>query len=174
MDTLDMLEEILSGYNGTLFVVSHDRDFLDQVVTRVLAFEGDGIIEHHIGGYTDYMEAKAKGLLESDEGKKSNKVNEVYKADNVDNIYNVNNINKANSTKSKKLSYKIQFEYDNLPAKIKALEVEINQLQTELDSADLYLKNPNRFNDASTRIGAAQKELEAAENRWLEIEEMLG
>jgi ATP-binding cassette subfamily F protein uup len=167
MDTLDMLEEILAGYNGTLFVVSHDRDFLDQVVTRVLAFEGDGIVEHHIGGYSDYMDAKEKGLLESNDNKKADKVNAVNKVDKVDKL------DKEISSKPKKLSYKIQFEYDNLPAKMKALEEEINHLQKELDDAGLYLKNPNRFNEASTRIGVATSELETAEMRWLEIEEML-
>src|SRR4029077_10589936 len=60
MDTLDMLEEILAEYEGTLLVVSHDRDFLDQTVSKILAFEGDGKIEGYIGGYSDYLEAKHK------------------------------------------------------------------------------------------------------------------
>jgi ATP-binding cassette subfamily F protein uup len=168
MDTLDMLEEILSHYKGTIFVVSHDRDFLDQIVTRILAFEGNGVVHNMIGGYSDYIEAKEKGLLGEDadkghfsESRGSNKKS--VKEEKSE---------KVETKQNKKLSYKFQFELDNLPAKIKALEEEIKTLNLELENPDLYMKNPERFDGASKRVGKAQSELEAAELRWLELDEM--
>ena len=111
MDTLDMLEEILSKYQGTLIVVSHDRDFLDQTVTRILAFEGDGKIESCIGGYSDYLEKK-NGTVKSEKPLEQKK-----------------NISDSNAPQEKKpaqkLSYKLQRELNQLPQKIENLESEI-------------------------------------------------
>jgi ATP-binding cassette subfamily F protein uup len=160
MDTLEMLEEILSKYNGTLFVVSHDRDFLDQIVTRVIAFEGDGLVEHNVGGYTDWIEFK------KEREKKIVKENS--------NSYSKNKAEKENTNKSaaKKLTYKLQFELDNLPAKMEQLENEIAQLQDLLADPELYTANPAMFNNASQKIGQLQKELDKCELRWMELEEM--
>jgi len=129
MDTLDMLEEVLSQYDGTLLVVSHDRDFLDQTVTKILAFEGDSKIEGYIGGYSDYIEAKKK--FNAKEKKNEKHITESKASPAAP--------SSSTKSKSKKLSYKLEYELEHLPKKIEAL---------------------------------ARDELETAETRWLEIEEM--
>lgn len=157
MDTLDMLEEILAKYTGTLFIVSHDRDFLDQTVTKTLAFEGDGVVDGYIGGYSDYLEAK------------SNKDKNDHKTDKKEKKEKQSSTKKQNNNK---LSYKLQFELDNLPEKISELEKEIQELHHVLADANLYTKNPEKFDDATKRIGIAEDKLEKAELRWLELSEM--
>jgi len=158
MDTLEMLEEMLAAYHGTLIVVSHDRDFLDQTVTKILAFEGDANVEGHIGGYTDYMEAsgKAFAMEEKPKAKKKTKHEEEPKPE----------------SRPVKLSYKLQYELEQLPHQISALEEEIKQLSQDLADAELFHKDPQAFDEKSKRLPLAEAELEAAELRWLELEEM--
>ncbi len=154
MDTLDMLQEMLAEYQGTLLVVSHDRDFLDRTVTEVLAFEGDSLVETHMGGYTDYHNAKKPALKQA--------AKPAFKM-------------AAEPPRAKspaKMSFKFVHELEKLPAKITALEKEIEELKLLLSDADLYTKSPDRFDSASKRIGRAQVELESSEQRWLELEEM--
>lgn len=161
MDTLDMLEEILSGYQGTLIIVSHDRDFLDQTVTKILAFEGDGVIEGHIGGYSDYLAARkvqqrGEMLSHREEAARDEK----FAAANAD------------KTPAKKLSFKIQYELDNLPAKIAELEKEIEDLSMKLEDSTLYSRDAAAFNIYSGRLSQAEHEKDVAETRWLEIDSM--
>ncbi|MEK7801381.1 MAG: ATP-binding cassette domain-containing protein [Pseudomonadota bacterium] len=161
MDTLDMLEEILSGYQGTLIIVSHDREFLDQTVTKILAFEGDGVIEGHIGGYSDYLAARklqqrGEMLSHREEAARDEK----FAAANAD------------KAPAKKLSFKIQYELDNLPAKIAALEKEIEDLSMKLEDSTLYSRDAAAFNAYSGRLSQAEHEKDVAETRWLEIESM--
>lgn len=160
MDTLDMLEEILSQYQGTLFIVSHDRDFLDQTVTKTLAFEGNGIVDGYIGGYSDYLQAVSGNQPNDKEEKKSpqKKKEPAKKQENQTN----------------KLSYKLQFELDNLPEKISNLEKEIKELHELLSDPKLYMSEPEKFDKATKRVGKAQEELEKSELRWLELSEMKG
>lgn len=154
MDTLDMLEEVLAEYKGTLFVVSHDRDFLDQTVSKILAFEGDGVVEGHIGGYSDYLAEKGGLAPKKGDGKKEKKQQE-----------------KAPKA-SKKLSYKLQYELDHLPGKIEKIEQEIAQCHTRLEDANFYTEDPDGFDKAVKRVAQLQEELEQLESRWLELEEM--
>lgn len=156
MDTLEMLEEILSHYKGTLFIVSHDRDFLDQTVTQILAFEGDADVERYIGGYSDYLEAikeqePAPEIIQKKKPKKA--VIEEPK-------------------NAVKLTFKLQHELDNLPAKMAELEKEVKDIWQLLADPKLYSENPELFDKCSKRSVAAKKELEQAEARWLELEEM--
>ncbi|MBV8939279.1 MAG: ABC-F family ATP-binding cassette domain-containing protein [Alphaproteobacteria bacterium] len=157
MDTLDMLQEMLAEYQGTLLVVSHDRDFLDRTVTEVLAFEGDGEVAGYMGGYSDYAaQKKARAATGKGVEKKAVKAG------------------KAPPTpppKPPKLSGKQKHELEKLPGKIAALEKELEGLRETLMDADLYTANPEAFTNATRRYGQAQQELEAAEARWLELEE---
>ena len=158
MDTLDMLQEILADYQGTLLVVSHDRDFLDRTVTEVLAFEGDAVVECHMGGYSDYHAAKKNTQKLAVAAKKQER-------------------EKPEIPRNKPvlaMSGKMRHELEKLPLKIKALEEEFLTLKTLLDDVDLYTKNPEKFDTASTRFAIVQHELETAETRWLELEEMSG
>lgn len=167
MDTLEMLEEILSKFNGTLFVVSHDRDFLDQIVTRVIAFKGDAIVEQNIGGYTDYLEFSGGGKKQNNNKNNKKPTSEKIIANENNELNDTNIIKKPN-----KLSYKLQFELDNLPKKIEDLTSQIDSLNKLLADPDLYTTHPEKFDDASRKIGVLTKQLEKAEDRWLELEEM--
>ncbi|MCS5596681.1 MAG: ATP-binding cassette domain-containing protein [Alphaproteobacteria bacterium] len=165
MDTLDMLEEILVNYTGTLFVVSHDRDFLDQVVTKTLAFEGEGKVEGYIGGYSDYMEArKAEAQKAEKKEKASQKPNKAEVKSETQPV--------AKPQPTKKLSYKLQYELDNLPEQISGFEEEIETLNKKLADADFYNKDPEGFMNATKDLDTAKRRLERAETRWLELEEM--
>lgn len=155
MDTLDMLQEMLAEYQGTLLVVSHDRDFLDRTVTEVLAFEGNAVVENYIGGYSDYQRAKkqARVPVEKMAEKKAT-------------------VSPPPEPSKVKLSGKERHELEKLPAKIAALEQELKELMTMLQDATLYTNNPDAFDKATRRFGSAQKELELHETRWLELEEL--
>ena len=161
MDTLDMLEEILTEYEGTLLVVSHDRDFLDQSVTKILAFEGNGKIEGYIGGYSDYLEAKHK----ENPAQPSSLIKEIKKP--------VEQAEKEEKKSAQKISYKLQYELDRLPAKIERLEEEIGELGDTLNDPALYSSDPGAFQNAARRLAEAREELERIEHRWLELQEML-
>ncbi|MDX1921801.1 MAG: ATP-binding cassette domain-containing protein [Alphaproteobacteria bacterium] len=164
MDTLDMLEDILAGYTGTLIVVSHDRDFLDQTVSKMLAFEGDGKVEGVIGGYQDYLAFKQKRDAKKPAGEQ---VQEKPKAQPV----------KSEPRKVEKpaikLSYKHQYEWEQLPDKIAKLEHEIADLNTLLQDADFYARDIDAFHEATKRHAAATHELEKAEQRWLELDALI-
>jgi ATP-binding cassette subfamily F protein uup len=154
MNTLDMLQELLAEYKGTLLIVSHDRDFLDRTVTEVLAFEGEAIVEGYIGGYSDYAAKKKMSIPPKNSEKKAIAATAITKTSPI-----------------KILSGKERHELEKLPQKIAQLEAEIKILREELLDVDFYSKNPNGFDVASTRFATAQYELESAENRWLELEE---
>ncbi len=163
MDTLDMLTDILKNYDGTLFVVSHDRDFLDQVVTKTLVFEGDGEVEGIIGGYSDYIAFK-----KNNEALKKAETTPAKKTQINDNPPKEE---KKKST-AKSLSYNLERELSLLPDQIKNLEQEIKTIEEKLADPDLYTKETDIFATLSTRLPEAQGELETAELRWLELEEM--
>jgi ATP-binding cassette subfamily F protein uup len=160
MDTLDMLEEILANYKGTLFVVSHDRDFLDQTVTKILAFEGGGEVEGYIGGYSDYLrESGKKGRTEKSDNMGKTKSSKISQ-------------NKKSKKASNKLSYKLQRELDGLPDKIDRLTKEISALKERLSDADFYISDKDGFDEASLQLVKSQEKLENYEARWLELEDM--
>ena len=156
MDTLDLLEEILINYKGTLIIVSHDRDFLDQTVTRILAFQGNGKVIDCIGGYSDYLKLKKnsfknKNLIKHD----LNKV----KKDNQSKISNNN-----------KLTYKLEHELSIIPSEIEKLETIISQMNNILSDADLYTKNIDKFLESSKTLEMSKKKLDELETRWLELD----
>ena len=156
MDTLDLLEEILISYKGTLIIVSHDRDFLDQTVTRILAFQGNGKVIDCIGGYSDYLKLKKnsfknKNLIKHD----LNKV----KKDNQSKISNNN-----------KLTYKLEHELSIIPGEIEKLETVISQMNKILSDADLYTNNIDKFLESSKTLEMSKKKLDELETRWLELD----
>ncbi|MDO8607094.1 MAG: ATP-binding cassette domain-containing protein [Phaeospirillum sp.] len=153
MDTLDLLEEVLADYDGTLLVVSHDRDFLDRLVTSIIAVEGDGDVREYTGGYTDYLNqrpARDDGTAPKPAAPKAPQA-------------------KAPSPRTR-LSYNEARELDQLPAKMDALATELARLEADLADPGLYTRDPARFQKFAARADAARAELEAAEERWLELE----
>jgi len=159
MDTLDLLQEVLADYKGTILLVSHDRDFLDRVVSSSIVLEGDGSITEYAGGYSDYIMQKKltqRAELAEPEKKKAKVVQLPVGA----------------KKKSKKLSYNDQRALDNLPAEVESLTMELAQMEAELSDPTLYAKDPSKFDALSKKIEAARIDLDEKEIRWLELEEL--
>ena len=157
IETLELLEEQLLAYNGTLLLVSHDREFLDNVVTSTFVLEGDGEVRQYPGGYADY-ERQVSGSLGPRVGGSRNP--NTPKPANPKT--NPNTPKPANPKTSQKLSYKEQRELDALPDRIDALEKEV---------AAILASDPIKCRDDYARVPALQAELDAAVERWAELEE---
>ena len=156
MDTLDILKERLDEYEGTLLVVSHDRDFLDQMVTSVIALEGNGDIAEYAGGYTDYLRQRPK--IESPKGisQKAQRPTSKRKP--------------APERRLKRMSWRETRDLEELPAQIAALEKEIASLERILGDPGLFATDPAKFEMNATRLAAAMADRTAAEQLWLELE----
>jgi ATP-binding cassette subfamily F protein uup len=161
MDTLDMLEDMLSQYTGTLLVVSHDRDFLDQTVSKVLAFEGDGRIDAVIGGYQDYL-AKRKN-----NDRLAGKIDEPTKP-----VKGKKDAVPAPKKQTVKLSYVQEYELKQLPIKIIALEKEIAFVENQLADHELYTRDAALFDKLTRDLAHAKSALHAAEDQWLHLDEL--
>ncbi|GGF17534.1 elongation factor 3 [Aliidongia dinghuensis] len=158
MDTLDLLEEVLADYDGTLFLVSHDRDFLDRLVTSVIAVEGDGEVEEYVGGYSDYLRQRPTKT----EPAKAEQAKAAPKATPAP--------AKAEKPKAARLGFKEQHDLQRLPGVIEALGQEQTALQKALADPQLYARDRAAFERATARLDALQAELAEAEDRWLELE----
>ncbi len=145
IETLELLEEQLLNYKGTLLLVSHDREFLDNVVSSTFVLEGDGEVRQYPGGYEDYIRQRGEGVKTqvADERK-------------------IARVEKADASGKKKLSYNEKRELESLPSKIEALEKEIAEIEAQLVAGKIY---------GSARLEIAQTELENAVNRWAELAE---
>ncbi len=159
IDTLDLVESILSGYNGTLVVVSHNRDFLDKLVNKILFFKGNGEVVLFNGGYHDFLNNKDLLINDSDDSLKIDHKAEKYKK------------NSSKVTK-KKLTFKLQYELNNLPKQIDLLKEQIDHFEKILEAPDLYKKDYDLFITSSEKLGSLQLELDTKEQRWLELMEL--
>ncbi|UEM02160.1 ATP-binding cassette domain-containing protein [Skermanella rosea] len=153
MDTLDLLEEVLSDYDGTLLLVSHDRDFLDRLVTSVIAVEGAGEVQEYVGGYSDYVTQRPDRA--APDAAKARKKDAGPPAE---------------AKQRRKLSYQQQRELDQLPKRMEDLGGKIKAAEAKLADADFFSRDPAGFQKTSEGLGKLQAELEAAEERWLELE----
>ena len=152
LETLEMLEDVLSAYEGTLLVVSHDRAFLDNVVTSTLVFEGDGCIGEYLGGYREWMAHRSVNEASRTPLEKSV----------VPTVVPVEN----DASLRKKLSYKEQRELESLPARIETLESEQVQLQQLISSGDFYRRNKLEITQTLERVADLKQELDEAYSRW--------
>ena len=157
-DTLDLVESILSEYNGTLIVVSHNRDFLDKLVNKILYFKGNGEVIVFNGGYQDFLAHKEELIGVSKELANNDKASEPSK--------------KSNDSNKKKLTFKIKFELENLPKEIDKIKEDLTELEKILSNPDLFDEDQNKFIETSEKIGNLQLLLEKKEDRWLELLEM--
>ncbi|WP_119459080.1 ATP-binding cassette domain-containing protein [Rhodospirillaceae bacterium SYSU D60014] len=157
METLDLLQEVLDDYDGTLLLVSHDRDFLDRLVTSIIAVEGNGVAAEYPGGYSDYRRQRPT----EDASRPAKKATTTGKPPQT----------KPEEQRPTRLSYKEQRELDGLPTRLEALETEIAELEQRLSDSGLYARDPAAFERITQRLNAANAELANAENRWLELEE---
>ncbi|MDP6969107.1 MAG: ATP-binding cassette domain-containing protein [Gammaproteobacteria bacterium] len=164
IETLELLEELLADYQGTVLLVSHDRVFLDQVVTSCLVFDGQGNIEESVGGYSDWH--GRGGRLQSALARSGQAGQALSLADTE--------VAKPVAAKqAKKLSYKVQREFDQLPGLIEALEAELAALQSQVGEPDFYHQEHTLVTAKLAELNDKEIALETAMERWMEIEEML-
>ncbi len=155
IETLELLEELLLDYAGTLFLVSHDRTFLDNVVTSVIAFEGDGRLAEYAGGYEDWLRCKAR--VETEAEKKTSAPARPRPA-------------QEKTAAKPKLSFKEQREIEALPGQIEALEKEQHAIGEQLADGELYRTNPDEVKRLQARNAEIEDELLVALARWEELE----
>ena len=162
VETLELLEEQLLNYKGTLLVVSHDREFLDNVVTSTYVLAGDGEVRVSAGGY-----AEAARLLKKVEDAQREAVKAAQSAQAASAAPSA----AAESSAARKLSYKETRELESLPGRIEALETEIAEIESTLADPSIYAKDNARAVAMTARLPQAREELDAAETRWLELSE---
>jgi ATP-binding cassette subfamily F protein uup len=155
LETLDLLQEVIADYDGTVLIVSHDRDFLDRTVTITLGLDGSGKVDVVAGGYEDWVRKRYEDHRPT-QSKATAQVSAVPKT----------------RAASSKLSYKDQRDYDRLPGEIERLEAAVAADEAALSDPDLYTRQPQRFTELTERIARHRAEIEAAELRWLEVAEM--
>ena len=160
LETLDVLEEMLGDYEGTVILISHDRDFLDRVVTSVIAPEGNGKWIEYAGGYSDMLAQRGDDLKR-----------ETVKAQPAAEKKEAKETKSAPSAASKRrLSFNEKHALETLPKKIEDLHTDIAKLQNVLDDPKLYTRDRKAFDETSAAIAKAHEDLAAAEDRWLELE----
>ena len=155
-DTLDLLQEALSDYDGTVLLVSHDRDFLDRLVTSTIALEGDGTAIEYAGGYSDYLAQRGPRTVAAAEPAPRKDRPAAPR--------------EGAAPPKQRLGYKRERALVELPKKIEALQAEMVALNEALADPKLYTRDPKAFATKSARLTAAQAEIDAAETEWLELE----
>ena len=153
-DTLDLLQEALTDYDGTVLLVSHDRDFLDRLVTSTVALEGDGTATEYAGGYTDYLSQRGPREMPTTVNITPRKAKAAPRE----------------PASAKRLGFKRERALVELPKKIDALRAEMAAIHAAMADPTLYSRDPKGFAAKSARLGTAQAEIDAAETEWLELE----
>lgn len=170
MDTLDLLQEVLSDYEGTILIVSHDRDFLDKVTTSLLYMKGDGKISEYVGSYSDLLkEQKQTATLKKTSkptGKATSRTQTVAPSQGNTGVKPAN----SRAPVKRKLSFKQVHQLKTLPGEIEALEKEIRQMEIRLNDTDFYQKDPTAFHETVSELTKKRAALEEMENTWLELE----
>jgi ABC transport system ATP-binding/permease protein len=161
LETLDLLQEVIADYEGTVLIVSHDRDFLDRTVTITLGLDGSGKVDVVAGGYEDWVRKRYEAVRAP--AKAGARTREAPKEERSGPLP---------SQANKKLSYKDQRDYNRLPAEIERLEAEVAADERTLHDPDFYARDPMRFAELTERIARNRAEIEALELRWLEVAEM--
>ncbi|WP_135456302.1 ABC transporter ATP-binding protein [Vibrio echinoideorum] len=160
IETLELLEDLLANYEGTLLLVSHDRQFVDNTVMTSWIFEGNGVVEEFVGGYHDAQKQRAQAL----------EYRQVEKPAKTDKVVEETPKTAPVKTKTKKLSYKLQRELETLPMRLEELETEIETLQQEVNNPDFFSKPVEQTQPVLDKLSAAEQELEVAFERWEELE----
>ncbi len=159
MDTLDLLQEVLDDYSGTVLLVSHDRDFIDRVVTSVIYMPGNGTVYEHAGSYSDLLSKLSEQKISAGVGA----VKKIIKKEPEKNI-------STSSQKMVRLSYNQQRLLNVLPEEIEQLEAKIYQNEQALSDSNLYLQNPEEFGRLSKELEELNRQKEDKENMWLELQ----
>ncbi|NLC08686.1 MAG: ATP-binding cassette domain-containing protein, partial [Gammaproteobacteria bacterium] len=177
METLELLEEVLLDFEGTVLIVSHDRAFLDNVVTSTLVFDGTAKVHEFVGGFDDWIRQGGKlkllGMTESvaTENSINGKTDPAQATDKSAETKLHQGQNAGIVTAKKKLSYKLQRELDAIPAKIDALEQELAQLQQQTSDPEFYMQSTDKTEPALQRMLDVEQLLEELLERWAELED---
>ncbi|HXS50440.1 MAG TPA: ATP-binding cassette domain-containing protein [Sphingomicrobium sp.] len=172
LETLDLLQEVIADYDGTVLIVSHDRDFIDRTVTITLGLDGSGRVDIVAGGYEDWVGKRYEAHRSSPSGgggaeRRRGSVTGSAPAPSVGSADS-----SARGGAARKLSYKDQRDYDRLPEEIERLQALVAADEAALSDPDLYTCDPQRFAELTERIARHRADIEAAELRWLEVAEM--
>jgi ATP-binding cassette subfamily F protein uup len=159
METLEVLEARLADYQGTLIVVSHDRQFLDNVVTSTIVFEENGHLQEYVGGYSDWLR-QGHALTEVDR-------------ENADRISKQRTATESEVAPVRKLSYREQRELDGLPKKIEALETEIELIQSQIAANDFYAQDRSKTAPILDKLADIQRRLDKNLERWSALEDQV-
>ncbi|MVF12912.1 ATP-binding cassette domain-containing protein [Ketobacter sp. MCCC 1A13808] len=162
IETLELLEELVDQFQGTILLVSHDRQFLNNIVTSTLVFGGNGKIDEFVGGYDDWLRQRPAVTSPQSDTKKS--------AQTAAQLNTQAEPVKPGATKPRKLSYKDQKELESLPLAIETLEQSLEDLHQKLADPDLYQESPDQVNELTRKAGELETELEATFERWEELE----
>ncbi len=160
IETLEVLESMLVAFSGTLFLVSHDREFIDRIATSIWLFEGDGKVTEYIGGYEDMLRQRT--------ARRTNKVKV-----NQDKTAQKNLPKEKKSANPVKLSYKQERERQQLPDRIESLEQEIDGIQCKLSDPDCYKSDPQSIVNLKKRLDELEENLQAVFQRWEELEKLI-
>jgi len=160
LETLDLLQEVIADYDGTVLIVSHDRDFLDRTVNLTLGLDGSGHVDIIAGGYADWEEKRDK--RDKPAAKKAEKV-----------VSSEPSTATQSTPKKVKLTYKDQRDYDLLPKRITDIDAEIAAAEQEMSDPALYTQKPARFAELTAKTESLRAEKDAAEERWLELAMMV-
>lgn len=171
IETLELLEELLLNFDGTLLLVSHDRAFMDNVVTGVLAFEGEGIVREYVGGYQDWLRQGGK-LPPAPWDFDARQVSGQAKTATLSSERKSAASDQERRTKPVKLSYKLQRELDHLPATIEKLEAEVADFEAMVSDPAFYQQDADKVTATLEAMSAKQAELDTAMERWMELESM--
>ncbi|WP_153447147.1 ABC transporter ATP-binding protein [Vibrio algicola] len=176
IETLELLEDLLANYQGTLLLVSHDRQFVDNTVTTSWIFDGDGKIEEFVGGYHDAQAQRLQVLATRGDIAAATKESHTAVKEATKETKTLEQAPKTQTVenKPKKLSYKLQRELEALPKTLEALEAEIEQLQTQVNQPDFFSQSSDKTQLTLDRLNAAEQELETAFERWEQLESMQG
>ncbi len=158
METLEVLEQRLTDYNGTLILVSHDREFLDNVVTSTIVFEENGVLQEYAGGYSDWLR-QGKALAEVDDP-------------NMETRASAKHGDSRDKQKPKKLTFNEQRELDRLPEEIDKLETRIDELLKQISASDFYSQEHAQTGPVLQEFAASQQALDLALERWSELEDL--
>ncbi|WP_317928703.1 ATP-binding cassette domain-containing protein [Halioxenophilus sp. WMMB6] len=169
VETLELLEEVLGDYKGTLLLVSHDREFLNNVVTSTIAFEGEGCVREYVGGYDDWLR-QSTGFHISGTQSPGPVAKSAENSPPVADALPLPATKPAK--KANKLSYKLQRELDSLPGQIEALEAEIAGLEQQVAAPEFYQGTREAVESTLALLSESQQKLEVAMERWLELEAM--
>ncbi|WP_439134182.1 ATP-binding cassette domain-containing protein [Pseudomaricurvus sp.] len=171
VETLELLEEILGQFDGTILLVSHDRAFLDNVVTSTIAFEGGGQVREYVGGYEDWLRQGGKWNTEGEQtGRDVDKTPSAGKGESQ--AADANASSGAQEPPKTKLSYKLQRELNALPAEIESMEQKVSEIEAEMAAPGFYEQEHQKVDAVVAKLEEAQAQLETKYARWDELEAM--